>query len=329
MESRLTYIDITRGICIILVVIGHTVPPGSPEWYVAVHDIIYCFHMPLFMYVSGFVHRYFQKPIPYRLFIAKKFKRLMMPYFLVSILIICIKLVVERGLYLENPVGLSAFYKMLYLPSAGVFLWFVYVLFMIFLIIPYFNTNRKINILLVMSFILLLLPAEFTNLYFILQFKAHLFYFALGCFTCQYSSKLKEQTVLPIWIKILVFGILYMYIATDSITLPLFSAQIVKAILAITGIAVILDISRRIDSKMATLKSIFIRLAVYSYTIYLFHTIFQGFAKAIFTKFPLENYIGPAFTFFLILIAGIMVGIIGPIALYEIDFRRRMITRKN
>lgn len=330
MESRLTYIDIARGICIILVVIGHLVPPGSPEWYVTVHDIIYCFHMPLFMYVSGYVYRYFRKPIPYKRFLTKKIKRLMIPYFLVSILIICIKLVAERGLYMENPVDLSAFYKMCYLPSAGFFLWFVYVLFMIFLIMPFFNTNRKINVLLVLSLILLLLPVEFTNLFCLLQFKTHLFYFVLGCFTSQYNDRLREQTVrIPVWIKIVVFGILYMYMATESIALPSFPAQIVNAILAMTGIAIIIDISRRIDSTTVALKSIFIQLAVYSYAIYLFHTTFQGFAKAAFMKFPLENYIGTAFTFFLILVMVNLVGILGPIALYEIDFRIRKIRRRH
>lgn len=48
MESRNTTISIVKGICIILMVIGHS---GCPE---LLHDFIYLFHMPVFFFVSGY-----------------------------------------------------------------------------------------------------------------------------------------------------------------------------------------------------------------------------------------------------------------------------------
>ena len=52
--NRIIALDIAKAICIILVVMGHYVPDNSPAWYVLVHDVIYTFHMPLFMFVRKF-----------------------------------------------------------------------------------------------------------------------------------------------------------------------------------------------------------------------------------------------------------------------------------
>lgn len=72
--KRIIFIDIAKAICIVLVVIGHYVPDNSPAWYVAFHDIIYTFHMPLFMFTSGYVYIATKKDISYGQFILKKIK---------------------------------------------------------------------------------------------------------------------------------------------------------------------------------------------------------------------------------------------------------------
>jgi fucose 4-O-acetylase-like acetyltransferase len=61
VKQRFSYIDRTKGIAILLVVLGHLIarerPPGPDiEWYLAFKDGIYTFHMPLFMAVSGLVY---------------------------------------------------------------------------------------------------------------------------------------------------------------------------------------------------------------------------------------------------------------------------------
>ena len=61
MKQRFSYIDRTKGIAILLVVLGHLIaretPPGhSVEWYLVFKEGIYTFHMPLFMAVSGMVY---------------------------------------------------------------------------------------------------------------------------------------------------------------------------------------------------------------------------------------------------------------------------------
>ena len=57
MSNRLNWIDILKGIAIILVVLGHTLD-GAPmynttSWMRQLHSFIYAFHMPLFFFLSG------------------------------------------------------------------------------------------------------------------------------------------------------------------------------------------------------------------------------------------------------------------------------------
>ena len=47
--------DIAKTIGIILVVIGHYNPADAPEWYHLANRFIYAFHMPLFMFASGYM----------------------------------------------------------------------------------------------------------------------------------------------------------------------------------------------------------------------------------------------------------------------------------
>lgn len=54
--NRIVFLDIAKAICIILVVVGHYMPDNSPMWYVMLNKVIYTFHMPLFMFVSGYVY---------------------------------------------------------------------------------------------------------------------------------------------------------------------------------------------------------------------------------------------------------------------------------
>ena len=75
--------DIAKTIGIILVVIGHYNPADAPEWYHLANRFIYAFHMPLFMFASGYIYAMTgnSQNKGGGTFILKKFKRLMIPYF--------------------------------------------------------------------------------------------------------------------------------------------------------------------------------------------------------------------------------------------------------
>lgn len=64
-------IDIIKGLAIILVVIGHFIPENSPYWYVKMREIIYTFHMPTFLFASGYIFMKYYKNDSLKSFYAK------------------------------------------------------------------------------------------------------------------------------------------------------------------------------------------------------------------------------------------------------------------
>ena len=115
--QRILSLDIARAICIILVVIGHYYPENSPGWYDSLHGLIYSFHMPLFMFASGYVYMATNKERNYGKFVWKKVKRLMIPYVVTSFIVITLKLLMEGNAYVQNPVSLDSYLRVFYGPS--------------------------------------------------------------------------------------------------------------------------------------------------------------------------------------------------------------------
>ena len=316
-KTRLISIDIARAICIILVVIGHYNPENSPNWYETINNVIYSFHMPLFMFASGYVYWATRKTIQYKDFVWNKFQRLMIPYFFVSFVIITIKLLTEKGLSVQNPVEISAFYEMFYLPIAGFFLWFVFALFLIFLIIPLFNTRKHLFILLFFSLILYFIPISFPNIFCLAQFKGYLLYFVLGCVLFDWTNVRHFFDKIHILVALCVFVGLYLlkrYIDVVAIK------SILIICIAFVGIIFISNLSKQIEMKTIFAKKILLLVSACSYTIYLFHTTFEGFTKAAILKLPSSSLsiINNQLLFISTAMIVVLVGVIAPIILHKI-----------
>ena len=74
LVKRVDYIDIAKGIGIILVVMGHNdFELISPF----VHKLIYSFHMPMFFFMSGI---FFKPDLPFWLFVQQRFKKVLKPF---------------------------------------------------------------------------------------------------------------------------------------------------------------------------------------------------------------------------------------------------------
>ena len=138
-----------------------------PQFYRYLIDVIYTFHMPLFMFVSGFLCIATMKKTSYMKFISKKFFRLMVPYFVTSVIIIFIKLLTEKVQPVDHPVTVSDFIEILWLPKAGYFLWFVYALWWMMVIVPLFDTPAKRRVFLLISVVLFLINPYFPRLFYL------------------------------------------------------------------------------------------------------------------------------------------------------------------
>ena len=324
MVNRIVYLDIAKALCIILVVIGHYCPDGCPEWWRVVHDFIYSFHMPLFMFASGFVYIATKRDgEKYGDFIRKKIKRLMIPYFVVSTLVIGIKLLTESHVYVENPKTLTSFIKMFYYPEAGFFLWFIWALWWMFVIVPIFKTRRQRLALFAISILLHYVPFATTDIFCIAQFKHMLLFFMLGVMDYDWKGYLSALDRMPKMAYIGVFAIAYVisiipaggeYLASTSYMLPFL------------GIAAIISLSKMIEQ--SKLKNAWLMTtSASSYIIYLFHTTFEGFAKALVFKFPYLRDIGNDGVFMIGAVLVVGRGLIIPIMLNEKVFKKYSVTR--
>ena len=119
MQSvRIKSIDFLKGIAIILVVWGHAIQhlcsnPGDD----AVFNLIYSFHVPLFMFLSGFVSYKLSNNLSD---IKKRAYQLLTPFFFFPIV---------KGLSLDGQFSVSQWVENIQTPDSG--LWFLYILFYI------------------------------------------------------------------------------------------------------------------------------------------------------------------------------------------------------
>ena len=81
VSKRVQYVDIAKGIGIILVVMGHNdfalISPFA-------HKLIYSFHMPMFFFMSGM---FFKPDVPFLTFLWNRFNRILKPFFSILLLI--------------------------------------------------------------------------------------------------------------------------------------------------------------------------------------------------------------------------------------------------
>ncbi len=93
-KEREVSFDFMKGILIVLVVLGHAISlmygSDNPDlWYQPCFNVIYTFHMPLFIFVSGIFlrHSLSDKPLE---FLLKRVKRLALPCGIYSTLVLLI-----------------------------------------------------------------------------------------------------------------------------------------------------------------------------------------------------------------------------------------------
>lgn len=220
MESgrEFAYITLAKAIGIILVVCGHfTSRIYQPEWFDELHNLIYTFHMPLFMALSGFLFQHSmdrQKGrISYLPFVRKKFMRLMIPYFFISFAIAGVNLLVGTVLTVKRPVNWEYIGQIFYEDVGGsaIFLWFMYALFVVFLIAGacmYF-TKGKQWLLGCVAIGIYFIP--FPSVFFLSYVHTNLLYFWMGMLFYKLMQKHSDFLSMK-WAGLswIAFGILYL-----------------------------------------------------------------------------------------------------------------------
>ncbi len=131
----------------------------------AITQTIAQYSMEIFMFSSGFLFGISKLEISsfsdYYTFVRKKFKRLIVPYFVLSGIILLFKFTAQHFVTIKNPVKIEFWKYIIFNPFEGfaTFLWFLYILFVVFIIFPVLQKILRNPIaLFVFIFVIFLMP---------------------------------------------------------------------------------------------------------------------------------------------------------------------------
>lgn len=322
-RKRLIEIDRVTALAIFLVVVGHVVarkPPDDNSWYVSLKSIIYMFHMPLFMFISGCIFAYTYKPISttseYFTWATKKIHRLAPGFLIFGSLIILGKKAAINCVYVDNPSisFLSDFYYLLIDPikSPASSLWYIYVLIELYLIFPilirFITKNLAYTFMFCCTLHLIHLSFPIACYFKINYLFEYAYYFSLGALMCVYYDQFIHKVNKYKLFFIIIF--ISSFISTSYLAKPLAKTFIgTVSIPAFFGIA---------GSHFVKYDRILITISSYTYTIYLMNTIAIGTVKGVLLK--LFSWDGP--NFFLYFIVLIFSGLFFPILAHKIILYR-------
>lgn len=178
----------------ILVVAGHSFPFGVeiPNIMLIGRSFLYSFHMAFFVFISGFLFGYSRGDEKYGtiLYIKKRFIRLMVPYFVISLVGLIPKLLAASYINDAVPNNINCEYLItsLFVPRDGVWghFWFLPMLFLVQLIglLGAYLYNRSIKsfyLVLILSFLIIYIPSSYVTKWFsISDICIYLFWYLLG-----------------------------------------------------------------------------------------------------------------------------------------------------
>ena len=281
-------LDRARGFAILLVVFGHLMGRGRPEgmdWYEAAFIGLYTFHMPFFMYLSGYTAELSgmanAPPATWPTLGLRRAQRLLLPFALMGLVIVAGKYFASKVMHVDAvPQGLlSGMYDAFWntADSPVIMIWYLWVLFFVSLgALP-----------------LLRVPGLAGAARYAPSLLVGLLLFATGLPPIMYFNKLADHAVFfPIGMILAFLGARGMA-AIDRTWLPALGllaalaaataagwidrrdALLVSGLVAIPALH---GLVRRLDRGFLGEALLF--LGRYSMAIYLFNTIAIGLAKA-------------------------------------------------
>lgn len=331
MVKRIEYIDIARGIGILLVVLGHNdFGYISPFGY----KLIYSFHMPLFFSLSGY---FLNASVPFWQYFKRRADTLLKPYFFTIFLIYFLNVSFEK---MSFETALRRIVKSLYASGAyidWVQLWFLPHLFaaslyaFLFLAVFGRGNNRYLRwgaLILTLGlsgvwlkdfypFALSILGKRYELMG--LPFGLDLvllsgFFFILGSEVRNTTSeKTFENLGLLIGLGIAVVCTVYFFEARSDFNTRTYDSIPINTFEAIAGILFVLALSRQIELRSPRLASLFGYFGRVSLFILLFHVPIQDFWGQKFFAVTENRQLS--------IWVGFLMGVAGSVLIYELFIR--------
>jgi fucose 4-O-acetylase-like acetyltransferase len=331
MSQRIEYLDIARGIGILLVVLGHNDFGAISPFF---HQVIYSFHIPLFFFLSGY---FIDTALPFFDYFKKRFHSVLKPY-LFTIFLIYFASVSFEKMGFQTAIG--RIIKSLY--GSGYYidwvqLWFLPHLFVVslyaFLFIAIVSNLRNRWVTWAILFVTLAISVLFLRVFYPfsisifgkqvelygLPFSLDVmllsgFFFILGNQIRQMTSEKTFDSILLLLgtgIGLIALNAFFPY--RVDMAVRVYESFLVNTAEAILGILFVLTLSRQIDLHTQRLAMLFKYLGSLSLIILIFHVPIQAFwsekVLAVTNHFPLS------------ILIGFMMGVLGPILIYEIFLR--------
>lgn len=206
-RKRLHEIDSMTGLAILLVVLGHLANPDTypvvvgSDFYFRFKHVLYKFHMPFFMFLSGVVFFYTYKPVKtiyeYMIFVKKKFNRLIPSFLFFGTLTLVGKMIISGSAHVDNFTSnnmLENFYNLIFMPmsSSARSLWYIYVLFEYYVIfsLAVLVLKQRLYVLIILGVTLYFAQIQSPFLG-INQFSANFIFFSFGTLFMKHYEKLK------------------------------------------------------------------------------------------------------------------------------------------
>lgn len=211
-NNRIAWLDQLKGFGIILMVYGHNFP--------ALEEYIYSFHMPLFFIIAGIFH---PKKINIPT-IKKRFRQILLPYFLWSFILFGFWLFIGRkfgeSVHLDlsitkNFIGIFFAQGDINFMNWGIPMWFLPTIFLTFLlfglILKIKNTILQYSVL-VMSIVLGFLIANFCRVYLFWSLDValvSLFFYSFGFYAKDFIKSNNNKGVL----SLLIIGVIHVAVS--------------------------------------------------------------------------------------------------------------------
>lgn len=194
-RPRLVTVDIMQGLAMLLVVIGHHLLDFMPVGYGQFHHWLYIFHMPYFIFISGFLIAYSYKGEQYVKYIYRRFRKFFIPYVLIGV-IVTLLASLKYGIASigNNLLNLLISPKQ----SEATFLWYIYLLFFLYALYPAIHFIQKKNpvlcnaVLVIIGIILFMFPVR-TQLLCLDYFTEYFIFYALGIVVSSFFKQIMSH----------------------------------------------------------------------------------------------------------------------------------------
>ena len=284
MAKRLIGIDVMQGIAMVLVVLGHHLFSFMPEWYKHMFVWIYTFHMPLFIFISGFLTRYSYKGVnswkEYKQYVTKRLKKFFLPFLIVGTIgTFATWNFNDVNVLLKNLLNLIISPKQ----SEVTFLWYIYLLFIFYCIAPIiFNAKLWIKALLFIVALYLSTHVIPIGYLCIDWFTRYFVFFLSGAFIAKYYQQIKQHKNICLSICI---GSLVAFILISIAIFTGSTDSILRYLIQWVGIPTFALIAC-IIKQCNWVSKVLVYVSVNCFGIYLLHMFFVQAGAMIITRLP-------------------------------------------